>query len=91
MRSGSLVLSFFTQQRPYIRPRKERQNWPTGVLFKTVPLQRPHTCDYKILQVFTKNNIPTHRYSIRQNRSLRGNESNKILHSPEGQWTDDLR
>lgn len=47
MRSGSLVLSFLTQQRPSIRPADEEQKRPTAVPFKTVPSHSLHTWDHK--------------------------------------------
>lgn len=90
MRSGSLVLSFFKQQRLSIRPREEKQNWPTWLLFTIVPLQRPHTCGLKGL--WLQKTIFSH--SIRQSQIPCGYESNEwrlqISLSPAGQRDCDL-
>lgn len=62
------MLSFFRQQRPFIRPADETQSWPTALPFRTVPPQRSHTCGYKSSRrkqtnkqkKVINNNIPTH-------------------------------
>lgn len=49
MCSGSVVLSFFKQQRPSILPADKKQKCPTALTFGTAPLHNLHICHYKLL------------------------------------------